>query len=253
MSRWFAITALCLTFLASVSARAADNDLVAKMATEHVDITARFTGQELLIFGAFARPGEVIVKVTSPEQPLNLTHKARFGLFWLTAGKVAVDKAPGLVYVLSSAPLDQMLDDATRRRYGLEPTTALDSAVVRGKTVPPTMGDWRSALLHLKRKHGYYLFDPNGVSKENNRLFFTRVRLPAKLPLGSYRLDTYLVQDGQVIAHHERDFDVREVKLERWVSTVAYQHSWAFGIGFTLFAMFLGLGLGIALRRNSES
>ena len=56
-----------------------------------------------------------------------------------------------------------------------------------------------------------------------------------------------------MVAHERRDFNVNEVKTEAWVSRVAYGQSWLFGIGFTLLAMFGGLGLGIALRRSTDS
>ncbi len=244
-------TLTLLALLACLPAHAAGDTLVTGLNTEQVQITARFTGEQVLIFGALSRRGNVVVKVTSPDETVDLSRKVQVGPFWLTGGKVTVKHTPGIFALFSSAPLDKMLSPAALEANGLSFTAALSRAKV--DKVPDDLGDWHEALLQLKRSKGYYIADDKGVSLTDGRLFATRVSLPANLPLGRYRLDTYLVSGGKVIAHQQRSFDVSEVKLEGWVSRVAYGHSWLFGVGFTLLAMFGGLGLGVALRRGSDT
>ena len=226
----------------------ADSGLVTGLGDENVDITARFTGERMLIFGAVSRPGDVIVKVVSPVQSVDLSHKEKFGPFWLTAGKVRVGKTPGLFYVLSNKPVDQILNRAERRRYGLDLTDALQGAELTGK---PDKA-WRDAFIRLKKQQDNYLQDGHAVKLVSHRLFSASMQLPAKLPLGTYHLEIYRVRDGRVRGHQQRSFEVREVKLERWVSNAAYSHPWAFGILFTLMALVIGLVLGITLRRGGD-
>jgi hypothetical protein len=45
---------------------------------------------------------------------------------------------------------------------------------------------------------------------------------------------------------------VSQVKLQAWVANTARTHSWLFGGMFTLISLFLGLGLGVVLRRASD-
>ena len=238
---------LLASALLSIQVRA-DSGLVTELGEENVDITARFTGEKMLIFGAVSRPGDVIVKVVSPKQTVDLAHKEKFGPFWLTAGKVRVGNTPGLYYVLSNKPIAQLLNRDQRQRYGLDLTDALRDAKVTGN--PPA--EWQGAFIRLKQNQENFLQDGQAVKLVRNQLFSTSMHLPAKLPLGKYRLEIYRVRNGRVRGHQQRTFEVREVKLERWVSDAAYTHPWSFGILFTLMALTIGLALGIALRKGDR-
>lgn len=244
------LVALGWVLFASRAVAATGNELVTQLGTHHVEITARFTGQDVLIFGAVSHPGDVIIKVTSPEQTVDISRKAQYGPFWLTSGKFTVPGTPGLLYVLSTRPVPDILGKAEQARYGLDLTDALQG--VQPDDAGTDMGDWRSAFIALKKKGHYYLQDGHAVKMLGDRLFSASMALPAKLPLGSYHLEIYLVRAGKVVAEQTRKFDVREVHAERWVSDTAYGHSWLFGIAFTLFAMILGLVLGIVLRRGGD-
>ncbi|MGA7800654.1 MAG: TIGR02186 family protein [Gammaproteobacteria bacterium] len=242
--------ALWCVLLASGASAAGGDELVTQLGTHHVEITARFTGQDVLIFGAVSHPGDVIIKVISPHQTVDLSRKARYGPFWLTSGKFTVRGTPGLLYVLSTRPVADIVGAAQRSRYGLDLADVLEG--VQPSDVGSDMVDWRPAFLGLKERGHYYLQDGHAVKMLGNRLFSASMALPAKLPLGIYHLEIYLVRDGKVVAQQSRKFDVREVRAERWVSNVAYDHSWMFGIAFTLLAMVLGLVLGIVLRRGGD-
>ncbi len=244
------IFALCCALGLSGAAAAAQNELVTELAQTHVDITARFTGEKVLIFGAMSHPGDVIIKVASPSETVAISGKAQYGPFWLTSGNFTVEGAPGLFYMLSTRPVDELLGAAQRARYGLSLKHSLTAAKAAG--VPADMPDWRDAFLGLKQQGGYYLQDAKAVEMVGGKLFSASMSLPAKLPLGEYKLTIYLVRDGKVVARQSRALDVREVQMERWISDVAYRHSWLFGIAFVLFAMTLGLVLGIALRRGGD-
>jgi uncharacterized protein (TIGR02186 family) len=235
---------------------AEDDHLVARLDAQRVDVTMRFQGQSILCFGAVPPGTEVIIQMVSPEQVLQLSRKSRLGPFWVQAGQLTISGAPGLVYLLSSAALDSLLDAEQRRRLGLSLQAALASVQTNGDegsseessgdTGP--MADWQDALLRLKRQRGHYRVEPAGVSIDEGRLFHARVDLPAEAPLGRYRLIVYLVRSGQVVSRQQQELVVQEVRLEGWIRHMAQAHPWSFGVVFTLGAMLLGLALGMVLR-----
>lgn len=240
-----------ISLLASLPVYAASSDLlVSDTNPNRVDITAQFTGQELLVYGAIYHPGEVVVKLSSPNETVDLHRKLKYGPFWLTGGKLTIKNTPGIYKLLSSRPLNEILPEKVRNANGLVMEDVLAHAKVG--EISTNMSDWRGALLRLRQKQGYYLEDGQGVKKIDNRLFVSHIKLPANLPQGSYKLDIYLVDDGKLIAYQQHKFEMTEVQLEGWVSRVAYGQPWLFGIGFTLLAMFGGLGLGIVLRREGN-
>jgi uncharacterized protein (TIGR02186 family) len=244
------VAPLLILLLMSVWPRArAEEALVTRLEADHVDITSQFAGQELLLFGSVSRGCDLIIKVVSPEQQVALSRKVKIGPVWLDSGHMTVQSTPGLMYLLSSRPVDRLLGPVERARYGLRLDDALGGARVSG--VQKTgMGDWQSAFLRLKREKGYYTEDGRAVTVDKGRLFFASITLPPKLPLGEYRLEIYSVRNGEVVRHETDRLEVREVRLEHWVDSIAHGYPWAFGSVFTAGVMVLGLGLGIVLRRK---
>ena len=155
------------------------------------------------------------------------------------------------MYLLSSHPIVQIVAPQELKKYGLSLESGLEGSALEGST--HGMEDWRTAFLRLKQSKKYYKEFDNAVTVVGGRLFFSKLTLPAKLPLGEYKLDTYLVRDGKVTAHQYSKLEVRQVQSELWVSNFAHQSPWVYGVSFTLLAIAIGLGLGIMLRRNSNT
>lgn len=229
---------------------AAEDNLITQLASDHVDITAHFTGEKILVFGAIANKGDVIIKVTSPAQSVAMSQKVRSGPIWLDSGNIRVKNTPGIMYLLSTRPISQVVAPQELKKYGLSLASGLEGSKVVGDT--QGMETWREAFLRLKQSKKYYKEFDNAVAVVGDRLFFANLTLPAKLPLGEYVLDIYLVRGGKVTAHQYSKLEVRQVQSELWVSNFANQNPWLYGVSFTLLAIIIGLTLGIILRRTSN-
>lgn len=244
---------LLITFIfASLHAgfSAAQDNLITQLASDHVDITAHFTGEQILVFGAIANKGDVIIKVTSPSQTVAMSQKIQSGPIWLDSGNITVKNTPGIMYLLTTRPISQIVAPQDIKKYGLSLRSGLENSKVEGTT--QGMESWHEAFLRLKQSKRYYKEFDNAVTVVGDRLFFAKLTLPAKLPLGEYVLDTYLVRDGTVTAHQYSKLEVRQVQSELWVSNFAHQNPWLYGVSFTLLAIIIGLALGIMLRRTSS-
>lgn len=250
MRRAFYLLAV-LMYMGLLQTAQAEEGLVTQMDTDEVDITTQFTGKNILIFGAMNQPGQVVIKVQSPKQSMALSRDVAVGPFWLKSGKLTIDGTPGLFYLMSSQPIEKLLNTKTREQLGLSFQATL------ADTVEPNdvqgMSDWREAFLRLKRSEHFYQDSSSAVKLVSNRLFFATITLPANTPLGDYHLDIYLVSHGKVVSHQSRSLNVQQVHLEHWVARVAHGKPWVFGLSFTLLAMTLGLGLGMVLRRDNDA
>lgn len=241
--------ALALCGCAGAVAAPANTGLLTNLESSHVKITTGFTGQRVFIFGSTARPGDIIIRVTSPDETQALSRKGRVGPFWIKRGKLLIEHAPGLVYLLSNRPLDAIASRATLERHGLTFHSTLAAARISGEPASG-YGDWQAAFERLKREQGLFRKLESGVRLESGRLFSADFPLPAKLPIGSYRLDVYAFRNGALTARNASTLRVDEVGIERWLSRVALRHSVSFGVLFTLLAVALGLTLSMLLRRD---
>jgi uncharacterized protein (TIGR02186 family) len=247
MKRWIQYF-IALEFALSATAAFAEGGLITQLETDHVDITTHFTGEQILFFGAMSGPGDVIVKVVSPAQDVAVSQKKQVGPVWLDGGRVVVHDMPGLCYLASTKPISQILGAEDQERYGLRLEHGLPQARTDGETLP----GWERAFVRLKEGKRYYHELPSGVTLVKERLFFTKLDLPPKLPEGKYQLEAFLVRNGKIVAQQTSDLTVQEVSLERWVSNAAHGYPWVYGASFTAICMVLGLGLGMLLRRNKD-
>jgi uncharacterized protein (TIGR02186 family) len=80
-------------------------------------------------------------------------------------------------------------------------------------------------------------------------LFRARIALPASAPVGRYRVDVLLFQDGQPITRRSRELVVEKVGLERVISSFARQSPWAYGMACMLIALAAGWAASAVFRR----
>lgn len=240
------IAILCGTWTAAARA---DTGLLSELASSHVKISTGFTGQHVFVYGSIRHAGDIIIRVTSPEEGAALSRKGKVGPFWLNGHKMLVQHVPALVYLLANRPLDKIATRSVLRKNGLTFQAVLATAQVSGG---PAHGynDWQAAFERLKQKQGMFSQRDNDVRIDRGRLFSANFPLPATLPIGVYQLDIYYFRNGLLIAHQGRVLQVDEVGLERWISSIALHKPWAFGLSFTLGAIALGLSLSMLLRRD---
>ena len=230
-----------------VGARA-DTGLLTGLESGHVKISTGFTGKHIFVYGSTPLPGDMVIRVTSPDEKAALSRKDRVGPFWLKGGKLFVDHVPGLVYLLSNRPLSEIAERSVLEQHGLTFHAALSSAQLSGD-VPETQ-HWQAAFERLKQKQGLYRKLEQDVRIDGGRLFSANFPLPATLPIGTYHLDIYAFHKGRLLAHKSSTLLVDEVGIERWISGIALRHSGMFGVLFTLLAILLGLALSMLLRRD---
>jgi len=241
---WPAAVACALFAGASAGA---DSELVVVPETSHVDITPEFTGADIKAFGAMGVAGDLIIKVEGPEQRMTLSRQIRLGPFWIGGGRVRVTGAPGLLYLYATQPIASMLAPAEREKFGL----LLEEVPVRiePQLLADAAKDWRQAFFRLKEKENAYREDDRAITIYGNRLFVADIQLPGDLQVGTYNLETLLVKSGKVVDRHTSHFEVRQVGIERWVSSTARRSPWLFGLLFTLAAMLLGFALNVIFHR----
>ncbi len=237
-----------LLCLAGASVRAADSPLVTELNKHSVDITARYTGDHILLFGAMPQGGNVVVKVTSPPEKISIDRKESLGPFWLSGHKHVVEGVPGVYYLLSSAPLNHLAGADVLARQGLTLDTVF--AAMRASPAPQHPRAMRAAILRIKDTDKHFLMRDDAVKIVGGRLFYVNIPIPARLPLGQYTIQTLFLKNGAVVAQESKPLDVDEVRLEHWVSHVAEEAPWAFGSVFVALVLALGLGLGVFLNRS---
>lgn len=229
------VLTLAATWLAALAPARANETVVAGLSQNRIAITANFDGSEILIFAAVKReapapegPLEAIVTVAGPSTPVTVRRKdKRFGI-WVNTDAVEVSSAPAFYAVNTSAPISGILTATEDQRHAISISNAIRSVGVASRVADPEA--FTSALIRVRRSEGLYQHNSGAVQIDEATLLRTSVTLPANLTEGDYTMRIFLTRAGAVVDAYESQIFVQKVGLERWIFTLAHEHSLIYGL-----------------------
>lgn len=232
--------------------------LVPDVSQRNIDIAYSFTGAELLLFGAILYPGgrlpdadsrtDVVVVVKGPTQSIVIREKEKVAGMWINAGRLRYRSAPSFYAVASSRPLDKVVDARTRAIYEL----GLDSLQLSPATPAPSSVQDRftHGLVEQRTRAGLFYEAPRAVEITDGVLYRARVSVPARVPVGRFTAETFLIRDGRVLAAAVREIEIRKSGFERFVARAADRHELLYGMAAVALSVVLGWGAGRLTRRG---
>ncbi len=232
--------------------------LVPDVSQREIQIAYSFTGAELLLFGAILYPGgrvpddehktDLVVVVKGPVQSITVREKEKLAGVWVNAEALRYRSAPSFYAIASSRPISRIVDDRTRAIYEL----GLDSLQLSpaSSAAPPVQDRFARGLVDLRRRAGLYYEDPGAVEITQGVLYRGRVRIPARVPVGQFTAETFLIRDGKVLAAAVRDIEVQKAGFERFVAQAADRHAPLYGLTAVALSVLLGWGAGRLANRT---
>ena len=230
--------------------------LVPDVSARRIEIRYSFTGAQLLLFGAILYPRgripahdpDIAVVLRGPVQPILVREKQKIAGIWMNADSARFRSAPSYYAVASSKPISTLLDERTAAIYevGLQ---NLQLSPGSG-AVPERARHFEAGLINLRKKRGVYYEDPRGVEITEGVLYRARITIPSQVPVGTYSAETFLIQDGRVLAVATRDIYIGKTGFERWVSLVARRHEGLYGLAAVIMSLGLGWAAAVVFRRR---
>ncbi len=255
MRRWLPL--LLAPLLMAQTRDPAKPVLVPDVSQRDIEIAYSFTGAELLLFGAILYPGgrlprgeaptDIVVVVKGPTQPVLVREKQKVAGIWVNAAHQRYSSAPSFYALASSRPIDRIVDERTRAIYEL----GLDSLQLSpgSNAVSAVEQRFQRGLVDLKRRSSLYVEAPRAVEITDGVLYRARLTIPARVPVGRFTAETFLIRDGRVLAAAVRDIDIRKSGFERFVARAADRDSVGYGLVAVALSVVLGWAAGWIARR----
>jgi uncharacterized protein (TIGR02186 family) len=232
----------------SVPTAPAAPDLVVDLSQARVSITSAFQGENILLFGMFDPPGEIVVVVAGPPARETVLRKERFLGLWLNTGRQAFDNVPAYYYIAASQPLQRLL----ARGAGGE-ILSLDDRMVSVRSVgereSADLTAFRVGLVEVKRREGLYPAAFGQVTMQAGRLFRVDLPFPSRLPEGIYEVRVYLLREGKIVAAVSRPLPGGKVGFSAQLAGWSRQEGELYGLGAIFMALAAGWIGGAVLRR----
>jgi uncharacterized protein (TIGR02186 family) len=230
--------------------------LVPDVSDRQVQIIYSFTGADLLLFGAIlypggrapAHPADIAVVLKGPTQSILVREKQKVAGMWLNADSARFRSAPSFYAIATSRPLGRLVDERTAAIYELG-LNSLQMSPASGAP-PEEQQRFEQGLINLKRRAGLYVQDAHGVEISDGVLYRARIAIPARVPIGRYVAETFLIQDGKVVAGAVREVRIGKSGFERFVADAANRWSITYGLVAVAMSLAIGWGAGALFRRT---
>ncbi len=250
------IRALALLLFLPLAIGATEPKLVPDVSQRHIQIRYSFTGAELLLFGAILYPGgrvptervDVAVVVKGPMQPILVREKQKVAGIWMNVENERFRSAPTFYAIAASRPMSQLVDERTAAIYELG-LQNLQLSPGAGAS-PEERQRFEAGLIGLMQRQQLYQEDPRGVEITDGVLYRARINIPARVPVGEYTAETFLIRDGRVLAAAVREIRIEKLGFERFVAMAADRWSLAYGLVAVAVSLLLGWGASAAFRRS---
>ena len=248
--RLFALL-VCLPIMIGAS----EPKLVPDVSDTQIDIAYSFTGAELLLFGAILYPGgrapspdtDVAVVIKGPAEPLLVREKAKVAGIWINHASERFRSVPSFYAVATSRPLDQLVSPRTAAIYEIGIGNLLLSPA-NGASANE-QARFEAGLVDLKRRSGLYAEHVGAVSVREGVLYRALVPIPARVPVGQYTAETYLIRNGHIVAAATREISIGKSGFERFVAQAAQFYPLVYGLAAILISLLMGLAAAWAFGR----
>ncbi len=220
--------------------------LVPDVSARSIEIRYSFTGAQLLLFGAILYPGgrapdrplDIAVVVKGPVQPILVREKQQIAHIWMNADSYRFRSAPSYYAIASSRPVRDLVDERTAAIYELGVRDLQLSP--GGGALPEKERRFEAGLLDLRQRQRLYAEDSTGVEISERVLYRARINIPSQVPIGTYTAETFLIDDGRVVAAATREIEIGKSGFERFIAVAARRYAVFYGLA----AVLLSLGLG---------
>lgn len=229
--------------------------LVPEVSQRQIDIVYSFTGAEVLLFGAIVYPDgrapdrlpDIAVTLRGPVQSVLMREKQKIAGIWVNADRTRFRSVPSFYAVASTRPISDIVDERTAAIFELG-LGNLQLSPASGDT-PAEQRRFELGMIDLKRRTGLFSEQGDAVQIVEKVLYQARIRIPARVPVGQFTAETFMIQDGRIVAAASRDIEIRKSGFERFVALAAEQHSIVYGLAAVLLSILLGWGAGLIFRR----
>ena len=120
-----------------------------------------------------------------------------------------------------------------------------------GGALPDKERRFEAGLLDLRRRQGLYAENGKGVEISEGVLYRARITIPSQVPVGTYTAETFLVDNGKVIAAATKEIDIGKSGFERFVALAARRHGFLYGLAAVALSLGLGWGAAALFRRRA--
>lgn len=248
------IRAVVLLLVAPFIVAASAPRLIPDVSEREIQIRYSFAGEELLLFGAVLYPDgrapgdqvDIAVVLKGPSDAMIIREKQQIFGIWVNADSTRLSSVPGFYSVASTRPIKAILDKRTAAIYEL----GLENIHLSPGEPDASFPRFAAGLRDQRMRQRLFEARPGTVEIVDGALYRASIPVPARVPVGDYTAETFLIRDGRVLAAATRPIRIRKIGFEKFVADTAVDHPFLYGLVAVSLSLLLGWGAGYLFRKS---
>lgn len=212
--------------------------MITDMSERKIDIDAKFTGKELLLYGARVEAGDIVVLVRGPEGNYIVRKKENLGGMWVNTSAVEFKDVPQFYLLAASDNLKNIDAKILKEQLGIGFDTLKFKAETN--TASANINEFEKALISKMELEKLYNKDEIRLPLLEGTLFRIRIKFPEKIVNGTYTAEIYSFDDGELRGIQSIPINVDKVGLEALIYKTAHENPALYGLLAVLIAGSMG-------------
>lgn len=239
MTKLGLLLALCV-LMACPAAHAAKKVVAANLTDNFVGVSEGFDGAKLTVFGVLKNKSDAVVVIEGPQASAQVRAKSKQMGIWVNGDPEILDSVPSFYAVVSSKPIDQIVDAKTALEYGLD----VDHLAIAQTPVG-------EGFVNVKKAQNLFQYQAGGVKILESNLFRADIFLPPSVPIGAFRAHIYEFSSGTLSAMREETFNVAQIGMNATINKMARTKPALYALMALVLALGIGGGAATLFRRMS--
>lgn len=225
------IVIILITLLFFCQGQAFARSIISGISTNEINIDTKFTGAEVLLFGAKGDAGNVIVTIRGPKKDYILNRKDKlFGIWYNKDRQKFKDVYSYYAFFSSNKEQEITKELLSALEIGFDATSSdLQNS------------DFKVEFTNKLEQKELYLNKPGGVDFLDETLFKVMLKFPKNISKGVYTVNIYLIEDDQLVSYQAIPIYVNQVGFSAEVNHFAYENPVLYGILAILIAVVAGV------------
>lgn len=236
----FKLTIICAFLLAFLLLPHPANarPMITDLSERKIHIDAKFTGKELLLYGARVEAGDIVVVIRGPQNDYVVRKKEDIGGIWINTKSVRFEHVPQFYLVAASRDFSHIDAETLKHQLGI----GFDTIQLHGiaASASTEINEFQKAILAKLETDGLLNSETITLPLLEGTLFRIRIPFPEKIVQGVYAAEIYSFNDGEMRGMQTIPIIVKKVGSEAFIYESAQNSPALYGIVAILLAIAMG-------------
>jgi uncharacterized protein (TIGR02186 family) len=228
---------LIFLIIISLSFESYANTIISAISSNQINIDTKFSGAEILLFGAKEERGEIVILVRGPQRNYLISKKERFLGVWHNNTRLAFKNIYDYYSLSSTSSQSEYNKELLETLEIGEKNLKFKSKNSQNQIIEE---EFRFQLINKFKRDHLYINNKKDIEFLNDSLFKAVLKFPKNISRGVYMVEIYLINGENLTAFQAIPIFINQVGLTADIHDFAYNNPFLYALSAIFIAIFAG-------------